>query len=49
MTRAFCPTGSLSDRFVREVNRAAVYFMKGGELFFDLPVDSGTLRFRQKP
>lgn len=48
LTRMACPPGSLSDRFVREVGRAAIYFLKDGDLYFDLPVDSGTLRFRRQ-
>lgn len=47
LTRAMCPPGSLSDRFAREVGRATSYFLKGGELFLELPADSGTLRFRR--
>jgi heat shock protein HslJ len=49
LTRMMCPEGSLSDRFVKEVGRAKSYFMKDGELFLELPVDSGTLRFQRKP
>jgi membrane-bound inhibitor of C-type lysozyme len=45
LTRAACPPGSFSDRFAREVGRATSYFVKDGELFLELPVDSGTLRF----
>lgn len=49
LTRMACPPESLSDRFVRELGRAAIYFLKDGDLYFDLPVDSGTLRFRRQP
>ena len=45
LTRAMCPPDSLSDRFVQELGRASSYFLKDGELFLELPVDSGTLRF----
>jgi heat shock protein HslJ len=48
LTRAMCPPGSLSDRFAKEVGRATSYFMKDGDLFLELPVDSGTLRFRRQ-
>jgi len=48
LTRAACPSGSLSDRFVREVGRASSYFVRNGELFLELPVDSGTLRFERQ-
>ena len=43
-----CPPGSLSDRFVKEVGRATSYFLKDGDFFLELPVDSGTLRFRRQ-
>ncbi len=49
LTRAMCPPGSLSDRFAKELGRATLYFLKDGDLFLDLPVDSGTLRFRRQP
>lgn len=47
LTRAMCPPGSLSDRFAKEVGRAS-YFKKDGDLFLELPVDSGALRFRRQ-
>lgn len=49
LTRAACPAGSLSDRFGREIVRAAMYFFRNGDLHIDLPMDSGTLRFRRAP
>ena len=48
LTRMMCPPGSLSDRFARDVGRAASYFLRDGDLYLDLPVDSGTLRFRRQ-
>jgi para-nitrobenzyl esterase len=48
LTRAMCPAGSLSDRFAREFGRATIWFMRDGDLYFDLPMDSGTLRFRRQ-
>ena len=36
-TREMCPKGSLSDRFARDV-----------DLYLELPVDSGTLRFKRQ-
>ncbi len=48
LTRMLCPEGSLSDRFVKEVGRATSYFLKDGDLFLELPMDSGTLRFRRQ-
>ncbi len=47
LTRAACPPGSLSDRFARDVGRVASYFVRDGALFLEMPVDSGTLRFRR--
>ena len=48
LTPMMCPPGSLSDRFVKELSRGASYFLKDGDLFLELPVDSGTLRFRRQ-
>lgn len=48
LTRAACPQGSLSDRFARDVGRATSYFVRDGAFFLELPVDSGTLRFRRE-
>jgi heat shock protein HslJ len=48
LTRAACPPGSLSDRFAKEVGRASSYFIRDGDLFLELPADSGTLRFRRQ-
>ena len=47
LTRMMCPPGSLSNRFAKEVGRATSYFMRNGDLFLELPADSGTLRFRR--
>jgi len=47
LTKMACPPGSLGDRFVRELGRATNYFPKDGDLFLELPIDSGTLRFRR--
>jgi heat shock protein HslJ len=49
LTRAMCPPGSLSEKFVAELSRATSFFFKDGELFMELPVDSGALNFRQVP
>jgi para-nitrobenzyl esterase len=47
VTRAMCPPGSLSDRFVKELSRVSNFLIKGGELYLELPVDSGWLGFRR--
>jgi heat shock protein HslJ len=48
LTRAMCPPGSLSNRFAKDVGRATSYFVRDGDLYLELPVDSGTLRFRRQ-
>lgn len=48
LMRAACAPGSLSDRFAKEVGRSTSYFIRDGDLFLSLPVDSGTLRFRRQ-
>jgi heat shock protein HslJ len=45
MTRAMCPPDSLSDQFVQYLNEAAIYFFQDGNLYLDLPADSGTMTF----
>lgn len=47
LTRMACPPGSLSGRYVRDLERARSYFLKDGALFLELPVDSGTLRLER--
>jgi heat shock protein HslJ len=49
LTRMMCPPGSQDARFVKELGRATSYFLKDGDLFLELPVDSGTLRFGGRP
>jgi para-nitrobenzyl esterase len=49
LTRALCPPGSHSDRYVNELGRVTSYVLKGRELFLELPADSGTMRFRRRP
>jgi len=39
---------ALPDRCAKELGQAASYFVKDGDLFLELPIDSGTLRFRQQ-
>lgn len=47
-TKMLCPPGSHFDRFVRDLGQVAVYsFLDDGDLILELPVDSGTLRFRR--
>jgi heat shock protein HslJ len=44
-TRMACPPGSLDGRYLKDLSRATIFFVEGGKLFFDLPMDSGTMRF----
>jgi len=44
-TRIACPPGSLDSRYLKDLQRATIFFVEGGKLFFDLPLDSGTMRF----
>ena len=44
-TRAACPLGSLDETYIRDLNAAAIYFMKDGALYIDLKYDTGTMKF----
>lgn len=45
MTMAACPEGSLSDKFVQELNSAATHVMQDGNLFINMKLDSGNMKF----
>ena len=45
MTLMACDPTSHSDKFLQYLNAAAIYFFKGEELFIDLKMDGGTMRF----
>lgn len=45
-TRAACEPGSLGDRYSHDLGRANSFFVEGGKLFLELPMDGGTMRFR---
>ncbi len=49
LTRMGCPPGSLDTRFAAELQRVAVYSVRGDTLLLELPVDSGTLLFLRAP
>ena len=49
MTRAMCPPGSLSDRYVRALESAASWRVLGDRLVVALRIDSGILRFERLP
>jgi heat shock protein HslJ len=44
-TMAACPSDSLDSQFLAQLTSAAIYFIEGGNLYLDLPADSGTMRF----
>lgn len=46
-TMAACPEKSLEDLFVRDLNGAATWFIKDGNLYLDIMFDTGTMQFRQ--
>lgn len=47
-TRMACPPGSLDARYLDDLQRAAGFFVEGGNLVIELPVDSGAMRFAPK-
>ena len=48
ITRAMCSTGSLGDRFAREVARAGRWAIQRGGLYLELSGDAGVLRFARQ-
>jgi heat shock protein HslJ len=48
-TRMACPPDTQDASFMRDLQRVASFFIERGELYLELPVDSGTMRFRQAP
>jgi heat shock protein HslJ len=46
-TRMACPDGSLDAGFMRDLQRVKSFFVRDGQLYLQMPADSGTLRFRQ--
>jgi heat shock protein HslJ len=45
MTRAACPAGSLSERYLKALEAAVGQRVKGEILFLDLPADGGAMKF----
>jgi heat shock protein HslJ len=45
VTRAACPAGSLSGRYLKALETAVVQRVRGENLFLDLPADGGTMKF----
>jgi|GEM_PF-2547452 len=46
-TRMACPEGSLDAPFMRDLQRVESFFVENGQLYLELPYDSGTMRFRE--
>lgn len=44
-TMMACPDDSLDSTFLQQLSSAAIYFIDGGNLYLDMPADSGTMRF----
>jgi heat shock protein HslJ len=47
-TRMACPEDSLDAPFMRDLERVTSFFVRDGELYLEMPMDSGTLRFRAR-
>ncbi|WP_319524473.1 META domain-containing protein [uncultured Desulfosarcina sp.] len=48
-TRMACPPDTQDAVFMRDLQRVSSFFVENGELFLELPMDSGAMRFRQIP
>jgi len=44
-TLAACPPDSLESQFLAHLTNVVIFFIEGGNLYLDLQVDSGTMRF----
>jgi heat shock protein HslJ len=49
VTMMLCPDDQLGHRFTTELERVNSWFQQDGEFLLELPMDSGTLRFREAP
>jgi heat shock protein HslJ len=45
-TRMACPPDTLDAPFMRDLGRVASFYVEGDSLYLELPLDSGTMRFR---
>jgi len=48
-TRMACPPDTLDAPFMRDLQRVASFFVENGNLYLELPFDSGTMKFRSAP
>lgn len=46
-TRMACPPDSQDALFMRDLQRVSSFFLHNGDLYLELPYDSGTMRFRE--
>ena len=44
-----CPPDSRATGFMRDLQRVVSFFVQDGKLYLELPMDSGTMRFRPAP
>jgi heat shock protein HslJ len=47
-TMAACETGSLEDRFVRDLAAGTAFFLQDGYLYLDMKYDTGTMKFSRR-
>lgn len=45
LSMAYCGEDSLDTTFLAQLDTAVIFFFQDGDLFFDRPMDSGTMRF----
>jgi heat shock protein HslJ len=48
-TRMACPPDTQDAPFMRDLQRVNSFFVEKGNLYLELPMDSGNMRFRQAP
>ena len=48
-TRMACPSDTQDALFMRDLQRVQSFFLENGELYLELPADSGTMRFHPAP
>lgn len=48
-TRMACPPDSLDSKFMKDLQRVSSFFLQDGNLYLELPLDSGTMKFRTVP
>lgn len=48
-TRMACSPGSLDATYARDLQRVVSFFVQDGDLYLELPIDSGTMHFQPVP